>query len=244
MEKVPPVLRAGHVRVGVARSEAIWRAEHTLELRTLMAIPLDGRVRIETSRIKLEVMRQLDIPIFGVEVSRMAGATFVLQFDSQDRCNVALQCGALSVGHVRFQLLSWSRQVNAIPLSRYRFKIRVCIEGVPKHVRFLEVVAALFPRPSFVDDVDCDPEKHEEEECLRLWVWAPDLEGIPVSGTVQVEEPVTLPEERYAENLYALGVPAGGMRFDQAEVLDYEVLVHVDRVLDFAPLPGSPSDRS
>lgn len=35
-----------------------------------------------------------------------------------------------------------------------------------------------------------------------------------------------------------------GLWFDQADVLDYEVLVHVDRVLDYVPLPGSPSDRS
>jgi hypothetical protein len=35
------------------------------------------------------------------------------------------------------------------------------------------------------------------------------LGGVPVSGTFQVEEPVTLPEEGYAENLYAMGVPAG-----------------------------------
>jgi hypothetical protein len=36
----------------------------------------------------------------------------------------------------------------------------------------------------------------------------------------------------------------GAMRIDQAELLDYNVLVHVDCVLDFAPLPVRPSHRS
>jgi hypothetical protein len=47
-----------------------------------MVVPLDGRVHVEASRFKIEAMRQLDIPIFGVEVSMMAGETFLLRFDS------------------------------------------------------------------------------------------------------------------------------------------------------------------
>lgn len=41
-----------------------------------------------------------------------------------------------------------------------------------------------------------------------------------------------------------LGMPMCSMRFDQAEALDYEVIVHVDRVIDFTPLPASPSHQS
>jgi hypothetical protein len=118
----------------------------------------------------------------------------------------------------------------------------VCIEGVPEHVLQAISVTSLFPRPSFVDDEPCDIEK-PEEECLRLWVWTSEPEGIPISATLQVEEPVTMPQEGYTESLIEMGVLVGPIRIDQAEVLDYEVLVHVDRVLDYTPLSASPSHQ-
>lgn len=71
-------------------------------------------------------------------------------------------------------------QVGAVSLSRFRYRVRVCIEGVPEHIRQAREVASLFPRQSFVDDLECDPEKPEEEECLCLWVWTPHPEGIPI----------------------------------------------------------------
>jgi hypothetical protein len=89
-----------------------------------------------------------------------------------------------------------------------------------------------------VDDEFCDTEKSEEEQCLCLWVWTPDLEGSPISAILHVVEPVTLPHDGYAEILMELGMPVGAMRIDQAKVLDYEVLVHVDCVLDYAPRGG------
>jgi hypothetical protein len=241
-----PKSRIGHLRVGVARSKAIREAERDLENRTLIVVPLDASVHLESLRVKREVMRQLGIPIFGEEESRMAGASFLLCFDTIEWRNDAHRRGAFMVGHVQLRLMPWRHQVSATTLSRFRYKVRVCIEGVPKHVRRACAVDNLFPRPSFVDDEFCDTEKSEEEQCLCLWVWTPDLEGIPISAILHVVEPVTLPQDGYAEILMELGMPVGAMRIDQAKVLDYEVLVHVDCVLDYAhaPMPVSPSHQT
>jgi hypothetical protein len=95
-----------------------------------------------------------------------------------------------------------------------------------------------------VDDEICDFEKPEEEECLSLWVWTTDPEGIPISTTLQMEEPVTLSQDQYVESLIEMGMPMGAIRNDRSEVLDYELLVHVDRVLDYKPLSDNPDHRN
>lgn len=202
-----PGLRLGHLRVGVARSEEVREAELDLGSRTLIAVPLDARVRLVSTRVKREAMRQLGIPIFGVEVSRLSGGRFLLRFDTQERREVAECRGAFAVGHVQFRFRPWRRQGSAATLSRFPFKVRVCIEGVPEHVRSGAAVASLFPRPSFVDDECCDMEKQEEEECFCLWVWTANPEGIPITATLQVEEPVSLPQEGYAEASWIWACP-------------------------------------
>jgi hypothetical protein len=86
-----------------------------------------------------------------------------------------------------------------------------------------------------------------EEECVRLWLWASDPDDIAISGTLLSEEPVVLPEEHFADggaHLLELGMPLGAMRLGPLQTMDYDVLIHVDRVLDYSPLPDSPEHRS
>ncbi|CAN6237023.1 unnamed protein product [Urochloa humidicola] len=91
--------------------------------------------------------------------------------------------------------------------------------------------------------MDCDMEKPEEEECLRIWLWTADPDGIPTTGTLHIEEPVTLPEEGYAESLMELGMPMGALRSTYAKALAYDVIIHVDRVLDYSVPPADSSRR-
>jgi hypothetical protein len=76
-------LRIGHLRVGVGILEVIWRAERELEIYSLMAVPLDACVHLESSLVKHEALRQLGIVVFGIEESRLADATFLLRFNTR-----------------------------------------------------------------------------------------------------------------------------------------------------------------
>jgi hypothetical protein len=61
------------------------------------------------------------------------------------------------------------------------------------------------------------------------------------------EEPVVLTEEHYADggaNLLEMEMPTSALRLGPAETLDYEVIIHIDRVIDYSPLPDSPSHKS
>ncbi|CAL4930553.1 unnamed protein product [Urochloa decumbens] len=233
--------RPGHVRAGARRTDAIRDAERAMESFATLAVQVDASMRLDAERVKAEAVRQLRVPTYELGVSRLSAASFLLHFDGELQCSNARRLGALRVGPVRLQLLPWKRQVGArAELSKFFYHVRVCIEGVPVHARHPETVASLFPKPSFVDDLDCDREKPEEEECYCLWIWTSVPAEIATAGTLQIEEPVVLPQQGYAESVMELGMPMGALRIESAKTLDYDVLIHVDRILDYSPPSPQP----
>jgi hypothetical protein len=206
--------------VVVARSDVVRDEEYRLETFALLAAQLDGWVRLDAVLVQWESARQLRVPPSTLKVSRLSGATFLLLFDTQQQRNAARLRGSVRFGHTGLQLLPWTRHVGASSdLARFNFHVRPCIEGVPSHARFAQCIASLLSPTSFIDDEFCDAEKPEEEDCFRLWLWTRTPEDIAVTGTLDVEEPVTMPQEGYVE--YEMGMPMGAMRIDAAEALTY-----------------------
>ncbi|CAN6241913.1 unnamed protein product [Urochloa humidicola] len=200
--------RRGHVAAGVRRTAAIRGEERALEIIALLAVQVDAGVRLDSARIRAEAAHQLQVPVGDLGVSRVSPACFLLRFDGQHQRNSAYRLGKLTIGHVRLQLLPWKRQVGArAELFKFFYHVRLCIEGVPVHARQLEVVASLLPRQSFVDDLVCDLEKAEEEECYRLWIWTSDPAAIATTGTLHIQEPFPPPAEMYADSMEEPGMP-------------------------------------
>ncbi|CAN6222528.1 unnamed protein product [Urochloa humidicola] len=239
-----PEMRPERVRAGVARSEAVRQAERDLEIYALLAVPLDARVRLDTALVREQLVRQLRIPIHELGVSRVAGSTFLLRFDNQQQRNTTYRRGEFQIGHVKFHLMQWRREFSATGSTQFLYRVRVCIEGVPYHLRNAEAVSGLFKPPTLIDDEICPVKKPEEEECVRLWLWTTNPNGIATIGTLHVEDPVTLQEEGYADSLMDLGMPRDALRHGPASATDYEVLIHVDRVLDYSNPPVSPTRGS
>ncbi|CAN6275443.1 unnamed protein product [Urochloa humidicola] len=235
--------RPGRVHAGVARSEAIRGVESELETFSLLAVQIDARVRLDAQMVRQAAVKQLRVPVYEVGVSRLSTAAFLIRFGTQQQRDAAYRCKELHIGHTKLHIMAWKRQFSSKGMSKFFYHARVCIEGVPFHARHAEAVAGLFKAPTIIDDLDCDAEKPEEEECLRLWLWTADPDAIPISGVLHIEEPVTLPEPNYAESLVELGMPMGAMRAGAAEALEFEVLIHVDRVLDYSAPPANPSYR-
>ncbi|CAL4913002.1 unnamed protein product [Urochloa decumbens] len=237
--------RPGHVAAGARRSEAIREEERALQSLALLAVQVDASVRLDTDRVRQEAAHQFRIPAYDLIVKKISTASFLIRFEGEHQCNRARRLSVLRVGHVGLQLLPWKRQVGArAVLSKFYYHVRICIEGVPAHARQPESVASLFPKLSFVDDLECDMEKAEEEECYRLWIWTSVPAEIPTTGTLHIEEPVQLPQQGYADSLIDLGMPMGALRIEQAKTSDYDVLIHVDRVMDYSPLPPVSSHGS
>nr|TKW39904.1 hypothetical protein SEVIR_1G210300v2 [Setaria viridis] len=115
-----------------------------------------------------------------------------------------------------------------------RYHARVCLEGVLSHAWNVDSVTQLFCPPSFINDVDYEVFKEVESSCFNLWVWMADPNALPKKAILKIEEP------------YARTGPTGLpiLRHEAARTLDYEVLIHLERVLDYAPFQGSPSHAS
>ncbi|CAN6273964.1 unnamed protein product [Urochloa humidicola] len=229
-----------HVHAGVARTDAIRAAEWELEIFTLFAVQVDARVRLDTAEVKHAAARQFCVPPQELGVTRCSAASFLIRFDTQQQRNAAYQFKELRLDHTTLHIMSWKRQVSSKALSKFHYRARLCIEGVPSHARHAEAVACLFKAPSFIEDTDCPMEKPEEEECLRLWLWTADPDGIATTGTLHIEEPVTLPEG-YDGSMFGQDELMSASRHESAKALDYDVIIHVDRVFDYSVPPASPT---
>nr|TKV97176.1 hypothetical protein SEVIR_9G476900v2 [Setaria viridis] len=136
--------------------------------------------------------------------------------------------------------MPWTRQVST-SASKLMYRARVYIEGIPEHVQQIETVARLFNAQTFIEEIDNEGKSEQERDCLCLWVWTSNPDGLPKTVTMKVAEPITYPEEYYYQ-MEGMDLPQ--TRIGSTEMLDYEVIIHLDRVFDYSPLPSSPSDIS
>jgi hypothetical protein len=231
----------------VPRTELVREAERDLEIFSLLVVPLNVPARLDTAVLRMEAARLLRVPRFKLEVFRQKGSTFLLRFEEKHERDSGLRLGFLEFGYFRFCLMPWTHHVCASSVSRLLYHVRLCIEGVPAHLRHAGALVNLFSPSTFIDDEVCKMEKPEDEECARVWLWTSTPDDIAITGTLLAEEPVVLPVEHFADagaHLVEPGMPYGALRVDAAQALDYDVIIHVDRVIDYTPLPDSPQHRS
>ncbi|KAF8653160.1 hypothetical protein HU200_062608 [Digitaria exilis] len=120
------------------------------------------------------------------------------------------------------------------------FRARVCIEGVPDHARQAATVAQLFSAPLFIEEVNHTIEKEENKSTFNLLIWTASPSDLAIAGTLQIEEPIQFSDEYY---LRVGNMELPHIRETAVKMLNYEVLIHLDRVIDFSPLP-SPDRQS
>jgi hypothetical protein len=176
-------------------------------------------------------------------VDGLSRATFLLRFSSSAIKNTALLARSFAVGNCVLNVMPWSRRIGA-SIGKLRFRARVCLEGVPWHARSAAAVAQLFASPSFIDEINCPVEKEEERFCFNVWIWIAAPSEMTIKGTLQLEE-LRVPSDDHGFTLRSMAVPP--FRDEPAATFDYNVLIHLDRVLDYSsPVasPGIPGDES
>nr|TKW29672.1 hypothetical protein SEVIR_3G411800v2 [Setaria viridis] len=163
----------------------------------------------------------------------MGPTTFLLRFGSPELRNSVLAMRALPTGNTGLRLMPWSKRARAT-VGSLRYRARVCLEGVPSHACHPDTVKQLFNSPSFIDEIDYEVVRDVERSCFNLWVWMADPNGLTKQAILKIEEPYV--------RVGPSGLPI--VRNEAARTLDYKLLIHLDRVLDYAPLPNSPSHAS
>ncbi|KAF8718507.1 hypothetical protein HU200_025278 [Digitaria exilis] len=235
-----PGSRPHRVLAAAPRTQALRKAERDHELHALVAVQVDSHVPLRCDDVRRDAPRQLRIPPErATEVTRLATATFLLRFDSAELRNSALSMGGLYAGGTGLCLMAWTRRFNATAGS-LKFRSRVCLKGVPPHARQPESVVQLLSAPSFIDEIDYNIEKEDERSTFNIWVWTDAPSDLAVSGTLQIEEPVQ-PSDDYYLRLGNNELPP--LRDDVAKTLDYNIIIHLDSVLDYTA-PASPERQS
>ena len=223
MEFIPgePEQRPAKIKACAARTEAVREAERELSLHSLVGVLLDARVRITCEQVRRDVLRQLRIPDHLLAVSKLREATFLLQFERPELRNAALGRGMLSTGLTKLHFLPWTRQYAVTSASKL-------------HYRHPLMLSSLTLR-----------ETEDEKACLCVWVWIADPDSIAIGGVLSLEEPMEYIEEQHIEFSTRPGsIELPVVQNGPAGLLDYEVLLHVDRVVDYTPPPPSPSWKS
>ncbi|CAM0145871.1 unnamed protein product [Urochloa decumbens] len=231
-------MRPHVVFAAAARTQEIRDEERALELSTLVAVQRDAQVPLTCAMVLRDAPHQLGVPEHELSVEGLSRAKFLLRFGSPVRRNAALAVQAFQVGNCILNIMPWSNRIGA-KVGKLKFRARVCLEGVPRHARNAAAVAQLFSNPSFIDEVDCPVEKEAERFCFNLWVWTDAPSDLALQGTLQLEAPIEH-SEQYFLSMGNNEIPP--IRARPAKTSDYEVLIHLDRVLDYTP-PSTISRR-
>ncbi|CAO2176019.1 unnamed protein product [Urochloa humidicola] len=239
--------RPEHVTACAARSVEVKEAERDLQLHGLVAVQRDARAHLTCDLVHQNALQQFRIPSHALQVTRISNCSFLLRLHSLAARNAALARRSLDVGHTSLHLMKWGRQVGAAAdVGKLFYRARVCLEGVPPHAHQVDSVMHLLPRQSFVEEVDLVRHNEDEKACFILWIWCKDPDAISVLGSLQIEEPMTIPEgyDNLSEEEQYGGPPSVVLRAEELRMLKYDVLIHLDRVEDYNPLPSSPSNGS
>ncbi|CAL4896611.1 unnamed protein product [Urochloa decumbens] len=235
-----PYNRPDHVDVCAAWSPEIVAKVRRLELHALVGVQMDSRVGLTANQVHRDALRQLRIPDHFLKVKKLGQACFLLFFDDPAVRTSVLGFRSFDVENTSLHLMAWKREFGA-DSAKLRYKARLCFEGVSSHACSCEAVAPLIKHPAFVDRICEQRFEEKEKQCFCVWVWAENLDGLAKSGTLRIAQPVTAPEDYPIQEEY---MDAQFEREGPADSLKYDVLIHLDRVEDYHPLPHSPTHRS
>lgn len=168
-----------------------------------------------------------------LEVDLISRPEFLLKFRIPALRNLVLTSHSpLMVGRNCLGIMPWTRQRWA-STARMIYRVRFCIEGIPRHVWQVSTVAKLFDPATMIEGIDENQLRDEEESaCFYLWVWSCNPDALAKSGTLRIEEPLLPPES--APHYPELGIYADPViRNGPADQLKYNVIIHVDEVWDY-----------
>ncbi|KAB8102982.1 hypothetical protein EE612_035147 [Oryza sativa] len=124
----------------------------------------------------------------------------------------------------------WDESLHGIP-ARYRYRARLCIEGVPMHGRTDEAAAKVIGRKCAIHYVEEYSRRGNYNRTYDMWVWTGEPRAIPRGGTFAITDADEegLPTDIPLPELDPLRNP---LPSEPKKGWTYNVLVHVDTLED------------
>lgn len=109
---------------------AVRDEERRLSLTALIGVQVNSQARLSSELVRRDALQQLRI----LEHELGVKAAIMLQFATPKLRTTTLRLGGLAARRTALWLMPWMRQVSA-SASKFMFRARVCIEGVPEHAQ-------------------------------------------------------------------------------------------------------------
>jgi hypothetical protein len=217
--------------------------ENEFHARGLIVIVIcdDPWYRLTREMVREAAGRWLGVPPRDIGVDFFPLKGFMLLLPSTCLHDRALDNNfGLIAGQAKIQLLPWTRLAGA-DACKLSFKVRLCIEGIPFHARQESTVRQLLPQRSLLEAFDRDFRNDAEAQCCCVTIWTRDLNAIAMEGVLRLEELQDRPQVSWHITDPSTVDPQCP-RVGPVQSLGYELIIHVDPVIDYRPLSASSVD--
>jgi hypothetical protein len=191
--------------------------------------------------VREEVAARLGVPGRDLEVEFYpTKGFFVLLPSSSFRDQVLAESAGLSVGQAKLQFLPWTRMAGAVK-SKLSFKVRLCIEGIPLHARWANIIRKLLPQDSLFECIDRNSHSDNEANCCCVTVWSRDPNNILKEAALHLEELQDRPTAAW-HSADPASTDGRRQRAGPVKMLRFETIIHVDQIVDFRPPTTSSAE--
>ncbi|KAJ1291556.1 hypothetical protein BS78_02G324500 [Paspalum vaginatum] len=200
--------------------------ETTALIPWAFSLPQGAGVR----QIEETILDELRLLHGEVHVSKHSPEAYLIKFENKKNCEGALRRHCIKRNGVVLCLRPYRSLEHAIG-ERFFFRVRICLEGVPRHAWLPDIVERLLGRSCSAQYIETDLLHPTDTRSICLWAWSRNPSKIPkkigltftnrAMGDASSSWQVT---EEFPEK----------WQFGAA----FHVLVHLDLLEDYTAAPG------
>lgn len=166
-----------------------------------------------------------------IQFTKFHAEDFFITCSNQSDRDAILRQPRLSTSSGRVYLFRpWDESLHGIQ-SRYRYRARLCIEGIPMHGRTDEAAAKVIGRKCAIHYVEEYSRRGNYSRTYDMWVWTDEPRAIPRGGSFAITDADEegLPTDIPLPEMDPLRNPPPS---EPKNGWTYNVLVHVDTLED------------
>lgn len=218
--------------VVISATGEIERNRERFSARSLVAWQVGAQEgRVELNTFADDVPSAFNIRRADIQFTKFHPEDFFITCSNQgDRDAILCQLRlAMASGRV-YVFRPWDESLHGVE-ARFRYRARVCIEGIPMHVRTDKAAAKVIGRKCSIHYVEEYSRRRNYNRTFDLWIWTDEPRAIPRGGTFAI---TSADEEGLATDiplpdLEPLRNPPPS---EPKKGWTYNVLVHVDTLED------------
>lgn len=166
-----------------------------------------------------------------IQITKFHPEDFFITCSSQNDRDAILRQPRLATKSGRVYLFCpWEEGLHGVP-ARFRYRARVCIEGIPMHARTEETAAKIIGRKCSINYVEEYSRRQNYNRTFDIWIWTDAPKFIPRSSTFSI---TNADEEGLPTDISLLDLePHHNPPPDEPkEGWTYDILVHIDTLED------------